>query len=165
MKVTKYKHNQEWAWGVGKVHGCAVALGTVMLMLLVVLMAASLFSGCATTTRLDIRETYPDGATFALSDRARGDATTSRQVEYTGDGWRLAVNSDAEIESPAQLALAEGTAVLLSELPDILGDILPLIQFASSVPGTQAPGVLRGIIESVLRSRLESVVRDAVAPK
>jgi hypothetical protein len=133
------------------------------------LMAASLFltllGGCATTTRLDIRETYPDGATFALSDRARGDATTSRQVEYTGDGWRLSVNSDAEIESPAQLALAEGTAVLLSELPGLIEELIPLINFASSVPGTQAPGVLRGIIESVLRSRLESVVQNAIAPK
>jgi hypothetical protein len=141
--------------------GC-MALGLLLIMASLFL---TLLGGCATTTRLDIRETYPDGATFALSDRARGDATTSRQVEYTGDGWRLAVNSDADIESPAQLALAEGTAVLLSELPDILGDILPLIQFASSVPGTQAPGVLRGIIESVVRSRLESVVRDAVSAR
>jgi hypothetical protein len=36
MKVTKYKHNKEWAWGVGKVHGCAVALGLLTIATLTV---------------------------------------------------------------------------------------------------------------------------------
>lgn len=139
-----------------------MALGLLLIMASLFL---TLLGGCATTTRLDIRETYPDGATFALSDRARGDATTSRNVEYTGDGWCLAVNSDAEIESPAQLALAEGTAVLLSEMPGLIEELIPLIGFASSVPGTQAPGVLQSIIQSIVRSRLESVVRDAAAAR
>lgn len=124
-------------------------------------------SGCATKATLSLDETMADGSTFALHYAARGDGIVNQSVEYNGEGqdpWRLAVNSDADIESPAQLALAAGTAELMARLPDVVQDLLPVLDVLSGAGAVEAPGMLRSVIESFLRSRLEGFVDGLTDP-
>lgn len=134
----------------------------VSLICALIFILASLFAGgCATKATLSLDETMADGGTFRLHYAARGDGLVNQSVEYNGEGpdpWRLAVNSDADIESPAQMAIAAGAGELMARLPDIIQDLLPILDVLNGSGAVEAPGMLRSVIESFLRSRLEGFV-------
>jgi hypothetical protein len=140
-------------------------LVSVICGLLFILASMAGLFGCVTKATLSLDETMADGSTFALHYAARGDGIVNQSVEYSGEGadpWRLAVNSDARIESPAQLALAAGAGELLAALPDIIEDLLPVLDVLNGSAVAETPGMMRGIIESLLRPRLEGLLSGLI---
>lgn len=150
-----------------------VPAGVKWLMLIGVLVAVCLaLTGClggplGTQSRSSVlvREevSHENGLdTFEIKLDNRGDAAATTTLTYSGEGadpWKFGLNADAEIESPAQLAMAQAYGQFMQQLPGLVQAFAPLLGGGGAGDGIGGGSGSGTVLERVSRlmAELESI--------
>lgn len=96
--------------------------------------------------------------TFEIQLDNRGDAAQATTLTYSGEGpdpWKFGLNADAEVESPAQLAMVQAYGQFLAQLPGLVEAFAPLMGGGGSGSGDGGGSGSGTILERVSRLMAE----------